>query len=97
MSETEDLKTLIREFRTSVTADLADVHRRIDEFAEEVRARFASQTEEMSVRFGNADDRIDTLDRRVRTAETAILNEIRALADRFDRRLERVELELYDL
>lgn len=84
MTETEDLKTLIREFRTSVTADLSNVHRRIDELAEVIDVR-----SEMS------EERMQGLDRRLRAAETAILNEIRALADRFDRRLERVELELY--
>jgi hypothetical protein len=85
MSETDDLKTLIRECRTSVTADLSDVHRRINEFETEVRERI-----------GAVDERLEGFDLRLRTAEMAILNEIRSLADRFDRRLERVELELYN-
>lgn len=62
----DDLKTIVREFRTSVAADLEAQHRRIDDLSDEVR-------------------------RRIGTAETAIVNEIRDLSGRLDRRLERVE------
>jgi hypothetical protein len=65
----EELKTLVREFRASVVADLEAQHRRMDDFADEMRNRIA-------------------------TAETAILNEIRDLGKRIDRRLERIESQL---
>lgn len=68
----DDLKTMVREFRTSVTADLEAAHRRIDDLSDEVR-------------------------RRIGTAETAILNEIRDLSGRLDRRLERVEVRMGEL
>jgi hypothetical protein len=65
----DDLKQMIREFKASVAADLADQHRRLDEFSDEVRTRIG-------------------------TAETAIVNEIRSLASRFDLRLGRIESRL---
>ena len=42
-------------------------------------------------------DRATQTDERLRTAETAILNEIRSLGSRVDRRLERIETRLNDL
>ncbi len=65
----DELKTLVREFRASVASDLADQHRRMDAFADELRDR-------------------------IRTAEVAIVNEIRDLANRLDRRMERIEAQL---
>jgi hypothetical protein len=65
----EDVKTIVREFRTSVSADLAAAHRKIEDFKDEMRKRIA-------------------------TAETAILNEIRDMGVRLDLRLERVEVRL---
>ncbi len=68
----EELKTMVREFRSSVAADLEAVHRRIDGFSNEIRGRIS-------------------------TAETAILNEIRDLSGRLDRRFERLEVRVTDL
>jgi hypothetical protein len=68
----DDLKTLVREFRTSVAADLEAQHQRIDRLADELRDRFG-------------------------TAETAILNEVRDLGGRLDRRLGRVESRVGDV
>ncbi len=68
----DDLKTMVREFRASVAADLEAQHRRIDDLSDEVR-------------------------RRIGTAETAILNEIRDLSGRLDRRLERVEVRMGEI
>ena len=68
----DELKTLVREFRTSVSADLDAQHRRLDDFSDEVRQRFS-------------------------TVETAIVNEIRDMSGRIDRRLERVESRIGDL
>lgn len=65
----EELRTLIRDFKASVSSDLADQHRRMDEFSDEIRTR-------------------------ITTAETAIINEIRALSNRFDLRLGRMETRL---
>jgi hypothetical protein len=65
----EDVKTIVREFRTSVSADLAAAHRNREDFKDEMRKRLA-------------------------TAETAILNEIRDMGTRLDLRLERVEVRL---
>jgi tetrahydromethanopterin S-methyltransferase subunit G len=68
----DDLKVMVREFRTSVSQDLEAAQRRIDELIDEVR-------------------------RRIGTAETAILNEIRDLSGRLDRRLERVEVRMGEI
>jgi hypothetical protein len=68
----QDLQTMVREFRTSVSADLEAAHRRIDEFSTEIRHR-------------------------ITTAETAILNEIRDLDGRLDRRLERLEVRMTEV
>jgi len=68
----DDLKTMVREFRASVAADLEAQHRRIDDLSDEIR-------------------------RRIGTAETAIVNEIRDLGGRLDRRLERVEIRIGEL
>jgi hypothetical protein len=76
----DDLRTMLREFRTSVAADLDAQHRRIAQFVEESRRRFTQ-----------LDERVAQLDERIRIAETAILNEIRAMSDRIDRRIERLE------
>jgi hypothetical protein len=38
----EDLKTMLREFRASVSDDLATVHRSLEEFKDETRQRFAT-------------------------------------------------------
>jgi hypothetical protein len=55
----DDLKTMVREFRARVAADLEAQHRRIDDLSDEIR-------------------------RRIGTAETAIVNEIRDLGGRLD-------------
>lgn len=68
----QDLKTMVRDFRASVSADLAAAHRRIDDFSAEVRSR-------------------------INTAETAILNEIRDLGGRLDRRLERLTVRMHEI
>jgi hypothetical protein len=68
----DDLKTTVREFRTSVATDLEVLHQRIDEMSDEVR-------------------------RRITTAETAILAEIRDQGRRVERRIERVEARVDDL
>ncbi|MBM3658034.1 MAG: hypothetical protein FJW95_00825 [Actinobacteria bacterium] len=68
----DDLKTMVREFRASVAADLEAQHRRIDDLSDEIR-------------------------RRIGTAETAIVNEIRDLGGRIDRRLERVEIRIGEI
>lgn len=68
----DDLTQMFQDFRTSVSADLANQHRRLDEFSDEFRTR-------------------------IRTAETAIVNEIRSLAGRFDLRLGRIESRLAGL
>jgi len=68
----EELETLVREFRTSVSADLEAQHKRLDDFSDEVRQRFG-------------------------TIETAIVNEIRDMSGRIDRRLERVESRIGDV
>jgi hypothetical protein len=68
----EELKTLVRGFRTSVAADLDAQHKRLDDLSDEVRQRIG-------------------------TAETAIVNEIRDMSGRLDRRLERVESRITDL
>ena len=68
----DDLKTMVREFRASVAADLEAQHRRIDDLSDEIR-------------------------RRIGTAETAIVNEIRDLGGRLDRRLERLEIRIGEL
>lgn len=57
---------MLREFRTSVTADLDAQHRRLEVFSDEVRNRIG-------------------------TAETAILNEIRAVGRRIDSLSERIK------
>jgi archaellum component FlaC len=79
----DDLRTIVREFRASVSDDIEAQRRRMDDFADEVRRRFAEQ-----------DVRIGALENRIATAETAILNEIRDLSNRMDRRFERVENRL---
>lgn len=68
----DDLRQVIRDFRASVSSDLGDQHRRLDEFGDELR-------------------------RRITTAETTVVNEIRALSDRLDRRLARIESRLNEL
>ena len=68
----QDIKTIVREFRASVSEDLAAAHRHIDEFSDEIRNR-------------------------ITTAETAILNELRDLSGRLDRRLERLEGRMGEL
>jgi hypothetical protein len=79
----DDLRTIVREFRASVSADLAEQHRRMDAFADEMRDH---------VRL--VGDRIELLSQRVGTSEVGIINEIRAVANRFDARMERIEHRL---
>jgi hypothetical protein len=55
----DDLKTMVREFRASVAADLEAQHQRIDDLSDKIR-------------------------RRIGTAETAIVNEVRDLGGRLD-------------
>lgn len=38
----EDVKTIVREFRTSVSADLNALHRNIEELKDETRQRFTT-------------------------------------------------------
>lgn len=82
----DDLRTLVREFRTSVSDDLAEQHRRFDAFSDENRQHLAEVY-----------DRISGLERRLAIAETSIMNEIRALSNRFDLRLGRMENRLNEL
>lgn len=83
----DDLRTLLRDFRASVATDLEATHRRMDSFTDEARRR-ANDTNE---RIRGLEEKIDRVDERLRIAEIAIVNEIRALAERFDRRLARLE------
>lgn len=59
---------MMRDFRASVSADLDEVHRRLDGMDQ----RIGGPGGEIRDRFGQTDERI-------RILETAILNEIRAL------------------
>ena len=79
MSE-DELRTVIREFKASVSAqfdtmseDIAAIYRRMDEFAEEVR------------------DRLRQTDDHLRTVEASFFNSLRDLSQTVDRRFGRVD------
>jgi hypothetical protein len=83
----DDLKRLFREFKASVSADLADHRQMFREFKASVSADLADQHRRL-------DEFSDEMRARIGTAETAIVNEIRSLANRFDLRLGRIESRL---
>ncbi|CAN5510601.1 hypothetical protein BH23ACT9_BH23ACT9_15080 [soil metagenome] len=76
----DDLRTLVREFRTSVAADLAATHQQMVEFADEVRNRIT--TSETAVLNAIRDLRRDMDWRHDRTDER--LADVDARFDRVD-------------
>jgi len=68
-----------------------DIRRTVLEFRASVTADLDSMHRRLDVFFDEMRDRAAQTDERVRTAETAILNEIRAMSSRLDLRLERIE------
>ena len=82
-----DQRKLFREFKTSVSAELADHRQMFREFKASVSADLADQHHRL-------DEFSDEVRTRIGTAETAIVNEIRSLASRFDLRLGRIESRL---
>ena len=83
----DDLKQMFRDFKVSVSADLADQQQIIRDFKTSVSADLADQHRRL-------DEFSDEVRTRIGTAETAIVNEIRSLASRFDLRLGRIESRL---
>ena len=83
----DDLKQMFRDFKASVSADLADQQQIIRDFKASVSADLADQHRRL-------DEFSDEVRTRIGTAETAIVNEIRSLAGRFDLRLGRIESRL---
>jgi hypothetical protein len=83
----DDLKHMFREFKASVSAELADHRQMFREFKASVSADLADQHRRL-------DEFSDEVRTRIGTAETAIINEIRSLASRFDLRLGRIESRL---
>ncbi len=86
----DDLTQMFREFRADVSADLADQQQVIRDFKASVSADLADQHRRL-------DEFSDEFRTRLGTAETAIVNEIRSLAGRFDLRLGRIESRLAGL
>ncbi len=93
----EDLERAVQELRASVTADLEAHERRIDDLATVVRDFRASVAADLEAQHRRIDELSDEVRRRIGTAETAILNEIRDLSGRLDRRLERVETRMGEI
>lgn len=67
-----DLRTMVREFRSSVSADLEAQHRRLDELADEMRHRITtaettivnelrSLTDRLDLRLGRIENRLSDL------------------------------------
>ena len=83
----DDLKQMFRDFKASVSADLADHRQMIREFKASVSADLADQHRRL-------DEFFDEVRTRIGTAEAAIVNEIRSLSNRFDLRLGRIESRL---
>jgi hypothetical protein len=83
----DDLKHMFREFKASVSAELADHRQMFREFKASVSADLADQHRRL-------DEYFDEVRSRIGTAESAIVNEIRSLANRFDLRLGRIESRL---
>lgn len=89
----DDLRTMLREFRSSVAEDLDAQNRRIATFTEEMRRRFTQIEERVASlerTVSTLDERLGQVDERIRIAEMAILSEIRAMSDRIDRRFKRL-------
>lgn len=85
----EDLRTMVREFRESMTEAMADMSTRFDEMDarfEQVDRRF----EQVDHRLGELDTKVEEqgneLRHRISVAETSILNTIRDQARLYDRR-----------
>ena len=93
----DDLYTIVNEFRASVTTDLGSQRGRIDDLSTTVREFRASVAADLEAQHRRIDELSDEVRRRIGTAETAILNEIRDLGGRVDRRLERVEIRIGEL
>lgn len=64
----DDIRRTMLDFKASVSADLDAMHRRLDTFTDEMRDRLRQ-----------VDERVGQVDERVCTAESAVINEIRAL------------------
>jgi tetrahydromethanopterin S-methyltransferase subunit G len=73
----DDLRRMLREFRTSTAHEFAAVHGRIDDLAADMRRGMAELRQEMRQDMG--------------TWNTTILNAISELAGRMDRRFDRLE------
>lgn len=65
----DDLRTMLREFRTSVTADLDAQHRRLDVFSDEVRARIGTAETSILNEIRSVARRIDSLSERLKRIE----------------------------
>ena len=68
-----------------------------DDLETMVRKFRASVAADLEAQHRRIDDLSDEIRRRIGTAETAIVNEIRDLGGRLDRRLERVEIRIGEL
>ena len=86
-AELADQRQMFGDFKASVSAELADARQTFREFKESVSADLADQHRRL-------DEFADEVRTRIGTAETAIVNEIRSLASRFDLRLGRIESRL---
>ena len=68
----EDLKTTVRDFRASVSAELTAVHRRIDEFTDEFRSRLSTMETAILNEIRSAGGRTDRMERRLGRVEARL-------------------------
>jgi polyhydroxyalkanoate synthesis regulator phasin len=83
----DDLRRMLREFRTSTTHEFAAVHNRID--------GLDSRIDAVSRDLGGRIERLrQEMHQDLRTWNTTILNAISELAGRMDRRFDRLEIRV---
>ena len=90
----EDLRTMVREFRESMTSAMSDVMDRfeaVDRRFDDVDRRFDSMERRIDENSTRIEEQGNELRHRIATAETAILNTIRDQARLYDRRTSRLE------
>ncbi|WP_370327537.1 hypothetical protein [Euzebya sp.] len=98
----DDLRTMVLEFRSSVSEELSTTNRRIDELADEIRTRLATSetailnairdlVREMDRRFGEVDRRFVDVDHRFQDVDQRF-DAIDQRLDGLDQRLDAMDL-----
>ena len=84
MEGDQDLRTVVREFKASVSADLTGMHRRLDQFSDEVRDRFRTLETAVMHELRDLSQRTDARADRIEARLDGIEPRLDAIDDRLD-------------